>query len=135
LRKALYGLRKSPKLWFNELASFLQNLGFEHCPDKPCLLTNNQTGIILFFYVNSLLAVTHAESLQSIEEFKLRVNSRYGIKDLREAISFLNISILRKIKDKKLWISQHGYIESICTTFGIDDSGGTATTPLSSYPP
>jgi hypothetical protein len=30
LLKALYGLRKSPKLWFDELLSFLKSLGFGH---------------------------------------------------------------------------------------------------------
>src|SRR5438046_35623 len=34
LLKALYGLRKSLILWFNELVSFLQNLGFGYCPDE-----------------------------------------------------------------------------------------------------
>jgi hypothetical protein len=43
LLKALYGLRKSPKLWFNELASFLKDLGFQHCLDEPCILINNET--------------------------------------------------------------------------------------------
>ena len=41
LRKALYGLRKSPKLWFNELVSFLKGLGFYYCLDEPCILINN----------------------------------------------------------------------------------------------
>lgn len=136
LRKALYGLRKSPKLWFNELVSFLKGLGFDHCPDEPCILINKQTGLILFLYVDDLLVIAQPECINSIKDFKLKLNSRYGIKDLGEAISFLNITILRNTRDKKLWISQHGYIEKICTKFGIDDSGRTATTPLlSSYRP
>jgi hypothetical protein len=136
LRKALYGLRKSPKLWFNELVSYLKGLGFNYCPDEPCILINNQTGLILFLYVDDILVIAQPECIHLIQNFKLRLNSRYGIKDLSEAISFLNISILRNTRDKKLWISQHGYIEKICTKFGIDDTGRTATTPLlSSYRP
>jgi hypothetical protein len=58
------------------------------------------------------------------------------MRPLSEAVSVLNISILRNTRDKKLWISQHGYIEKICTKFGIEDTGRTATTPLlSSYRP
>jgi hypothetical protein len=48
LLKALYGLRKSPELWFDELVSFLNGLGFHHCPDGPCILINKDTGLSLF---------------------------------------------------------------------------------------
>nr|QCF41193.1 CcxB [Bipolaris sorokiniana] len=136
LRKALYGLRRSPKLWFNELASFLKDQGFNHCPDEPCILINDETGLILFIYVDDMLIIAQPESISLVKELKLRLNSRYGIKDLGEVTSFLNISIFRNTRDKKLWISQHGYIEKICTKFGIDGHGRMATTPLlSSYRP
>lgn len=83
-----------------------------------------------------MLVIAQPECIYSIKDFKLKLNSRYRIKDLSEANSFLNITILRNTRDKKLWISQHGYIEKICTKFGIDDSRRTATTPLlSSYRP
>jgi len=91
---------------------------------------------MLFLYVDDLLIIAQPEYLQQVNNFKAAVHSKYEIKDLGEAISFLNISILRNTRDKKLWISQHGYIEKICTKFGIDDTGRTATTPLlSSYRP
>lgn len=136
LLKALYGLRKSPKLWFDELVSFLRGLGFNHCPDEPCILINNETGLILFLYVDDLLVIARQECINQINQFKAAVNNKYGIKDLSEAISFLNIRILRDIKAKKLWICQDGYIDKICAKFGIDESLRTATTPLiSSYRP
>ncbi|KID78688.1 Reverse transcriptase, RNA-dependent DNA polymerase [Metarhizium guizhouense ARSEF 977] len=120
LRRALYGLRKSPKLWFNELVTFLQGLGFEYCPDEPCILVNNETHLILFLYVDDLLIISHQEYLHQVNEFKTAVHRKYGIKDLGEAISFLNIRILRDIKAKKLWISQDGYIDKLKVKFGID---------------
>ncbi|KAE8852990.1 hypothetical protein PTNB73_10517 [Pyrenophora teres f. teres] len=76
LRKALYGLRKSPKLWFNELVSFLKGLGFNHCPDEPCILINNQTGLILFLYVDDMLVIAQPECIHFIKDFKLKLNSR-----------------------------------------------------------
>jgi hypothetical protein len=135
LLKALYGLRKSPKLWFNELVSFLKDLGFEYCPDEPCILINNETQLILFLYVDDLLIIAQPEYLQQVNEFKAAVHSKYGIKDLGEAISFLNIRILRDIKAKKLWICQDGYIDKLCVKFGIDQSMRTATPLTSSYRP
>jgi hypothetical protein len=130
LIKALYGLRKSPKLWFDELVSFLQNLGFSHCPDEPCILINNETGLILFLYVDDLLIIARKGCIHQINQFKAAVNDKYGIKDLGEAISFLNIRILRDTKAKKLWICQDSYVDRICIKYGIDGSMRAATTPL-----
>ena len=136
LLKALYGLRKSPRLWFDELVSFLNGLGFYHCPDEPCVLINKNTGIILFLYVDDLLVLAQRDCMNHIAQFKAKVNDKYGIKDLGEAISFLNIRILRDRKAKKLWICQDGYIDKICSKFGIDETLRTAVTPLAtSYRP
>ncbi|KAF6524751.1 hypothetical protein HZS61_010546 [Fusarium oxysporum f. sp. conglutinans] len=135
LLKALYGLRKSPKLWFNELASFLKDLGFQHCPDEPCILINNETQLILFLYVDDLLIIAQPEYLQRVNNFKAAVHSKYEIKDLGEAISFLNIRILRDVNAKKLWICQDGYINKLGVKFGIDQSMRTATPLTSSYHP
>jgi hypothetical protein len=136
LLKALYGLRKSPRLWFDELVSFLMGLGFHHCPDEPCILINNDTGLILFLYVDDLLVIARRDCMNHIAQFKTAVNDKYGIKDLGEAISFLNIRILRDRKAKKLWICQDGYIEKICSKFGIDETLRSAVTPLAtSYRP
>ena len=135
LLKALYGLRKSPVLWFKELVSFLQSLGFEYCPDEPCILINKETHLILFLYVDDLLVIAQPECLQQINEFKTAVHNKYGIKDLGEATSFLNIRILRDIKAKKLWICQDGYVDKLCVKFGIDQSMRTATPLISSYRP
>jgi len=134
LLKALYGLRRSPKLWFDELVSHLNGLGFNHCPDEPCILINKETEVILFLYVDDLLVIVRQECTSQLQQFKTAVNSKYGIKDLGEVTSFLNIRILRDTKAKRLWICQDGYIDKICAKFGIDGSMRTALTPLiSSY--
>lgn len=130
LLKALYGLRKSPKLWFDELVSFLNGLGFHHCPDEPCILINKNTRLVLFLYVDDLLVIARQDCIRHIEQFKTTLNSKYGIKDLGEAKSFLNIRIHRDLKAKKLWICQDGYIDKLCRKFGMDKSSRTVTTPL-----
>jgi hypothetical protein len=133
LLKALYGLRKSPKLWFNELVSFLRSLGFEYCPDEPCILINQDTHLILFLYVDDLLVIAQPEYLQQVKDFKAAMHSKYGIQDLGEAKTFLNIRILRDIKAKKLWICQDGYIDKLCVKFGIDKSQRVTSPLISSY--
>ena len=136
LLKALYGLRRAPKLWYKELKSFLQRLGFQPCPEEPCILINKETKLVLFLYVDDMLIIAPPNKDKQVQQFKQDVQNKYDIKDLGEASSFLNIRIRRDVKAKKLWISQDGYIDKICVKFGIDESKPTVTTPLpSSYHP
>lgn len=121
-------------MWFDELGSFLKELGFVHYLDETCILINHVTGLVLFLYVDDLLVIARKECIDQITQFKTALNGKYGIKDLGEAMSFLNIRILRDTKAKKLWICQDGYIDKICTKFGIDEKIRKVATPLlSSY--
>ena len=53
LRKALYGLRRSPLLWQQELTGTLRSLGFMEIPQEPCVMING--GVIAFFYVDDIV--------------------------------------------------------------------------------
>jgi hypothetical protein len=84
----------------------------------------------LFLYVDDLLVIARQDCIHHIEQFKTTLNNKYGIKDLGEAMSFLNIRILRDLKAKKLWTCQDGYINKLCSKFGIDESSRTVAIPL-----
>jgi hypothetical protein len=43
LRKALYGLRRSPRLWYKELSRFLATIGFEAIEADQCVFINNNS--------------------------------------------------------------------------------------------
>ena len=136
LLRALYGLRRSPRLWYQELVTYLKGLGFEPCPEEPCILINTETKVIVFIYVDDVLIMAKPEHLQRIEAFKATVRQKYEITDMGEAISFLNIRILRDLKAKKLWICQDGYIDKLAARFGVDATAMKVATPLaSSYHP
>ena len=53
LRKALYGLRRSPLLWQKNLTSSLNELGFKEVPQEPCVMLKG--GIVVFFYVDDIV--------------------------------------------------------------------------------
>jgi len=59
LRKAMYGLRKSPKLWFLEMSAALQSIGLKVVPNKPCLYVHPTKPIFIFFYVDDILIIGH----------------------------------------------------------------------------
>lgn len=119
LNKALYGLKISPKLWFDELSKFLISLGYESCSDEPCLVINHQNGIMIFFYVDDFLLIGPPSKLQEIKQLKLSLHNRYGIKDLGPTSTFLNISIQRDESQHTLWFSQKAYINKLINDFQL----------------
>jgi hypothetical protein len=46
LRKALYGLRRSPLLWQRELTKTFTELCFKEVPQEPCVMLK---GCVIFF--------------------------------------------------------------------------------------
>ena len=60
LKKALYGLRQSPKLWYDHLTSTLKQLGLSLVPDASCLMTNEW--LTALYYVDDILFIYHARN-------------------------------------------------------------------------
>jgi hypothetical protein len=57
LVRALYGLPRSPFLWWKDFSSTLQKIGLHQVSESPCLYTNDK--IIVFFYVDDIAALCH----------------------------------------------------------------------------
>ena len=55
LKKSLYGLKQSARSWYNTMASWLENKGFQISEADPCLFTNN--GTILFVWVDEIIVI------------------------------------------------------------------------------
>jgi hypothetical protein len=107
LLQALYGLRRSPILWLKEFSKTLQELGLEGVPGETCLFTNDR--LIIFFYVDDIVALCCIEHLPSLIEFEKILEARYEIHSLRELNWFLGVRIIRDRQARKV-----GYAR-ICT--------------------
>jgi hypothetical protein len=66
-------------------------------PDEPCLPLNHTTGLIIFFYVDDFLLFAPPHQLDELIKLKQLLNTKYSIKDLGPANSFLNIQLRRDI--------------------------------------
>ncbi len=53
LRKALYGLRRSPLLWQQDLSQTARSLGLIPIPEDECIFTGK--GVTLFFYMDDII--------------------------------------------------------------------------------
>jgi hypothetical protein len=57
LKKALYGLRTSPRQWNKRINKVILSLGFKRCDLDPCLYYANRNGQIMLIcvYVDDIL--------------------------------------------------------------------------------
>ena len=105
LRKALYGLRKSPKLWFIEISATLRRLGLIPVPDELCLFVHPTKPILIFFYVNDILFMATKPHLTDLEELATNLANTYEIRRMKEFNQFLNIRIIRDRLNRRLYLS------------------------------
>lgn len=119
LRKALYGLRRSPLLWYRELIAFFEGLGFKRCFEDSCVVTNGR--IIIFFYVDDLVILYPKWAEEEYHEIHQSITSNYHVKDLGELAWFLGIQIIRDRENRKLWLSQESYVRSLLTKYHCVD--------------
>ena len=127
LLRALYGLRRSLILWLKEFSKTLRELGLEEVSGEPCLFTNDW--LIIFFYVDDIVALCRTEHLPHLIEFEKRLEARYEIRSLGELNWFLGVRIVWDQQAKKVWLCQDSYIDKIATKFHLEHHR-LAHTPL-----
>ena len=90
LNKSLYGLRQSPKNWFDHLKTQLENVGFEQAIDvDPCLFISDR--VICLVYVDDTLYFV--PDMKDIDDVLRKLNEvkqmQFEIKD--EVAGFLGV--------------------------------------------
>ena len=80
LKKALYGLKQFLRVWYNTLAAFLKDLGFEAIAVNY-LVFDNSTTIIAIYIDDILLAGPDKKEIQRIKD---KLYKRFEITDLGE---------------------------------------------------
>ena len=91
--QALYGLKTSPILWYKDFTNTLEDLGLNPVPETNCLFVNDW--LILIFYVDDILAVYAPKYEDRMDEFELKLMSKYKVQALGEVEHFLGIRIVR----------------------------------------
>jgi transposase InsO family protein len=121
LKKSLYGLHQSPRLWHKELSAFLQQHGFEACVEADCCVLYNKTsGVVLVVYVDDILATGTADGAQLRAVFEL-IASRFEMKDLGFPSKFLGINF-KRAADGGITLVQDAYINTLLERFSMADA-------------
>jgi len=105
LRKARYGLKQVPRLWYEDIDGYLQSIGFRQLAEDPNRYI--QQGVLLVLYVDDLL-IAHNGAEGRAHRIKQLLQKKYKMCDLGAAKRFLGIRIERT-KDGGFGICQRGF--------------------------
>ena len=122
LRKALYGLRESPRAWYKCLDEYLTKIKFKRSNVDYCLYTQGQAldQVYLLIYVDDLLICS--KSKKKIKNLKRVLSEKFKMKDLGEVKEYLGINIEYDYRNCDMKLSQTKYIESLTNKYQLQDS-------------
>ena len=111
LRKALYGLRSSPRNWNKHIDKYIKSLNFKPCVLDTCLYYrwHEWKLTLMLLYVDDIIIAS--QDFEYLKEIKAQFCSRYEMTDLGECKKYLNVRITRT--KESLTMDQTEYAESI----------------------
>ncbi|WZZ70878.1 hypothetical protein YC2023_082248 [Brassica napus] len=127
LKKAIYGLKQSPRAWYNKLSTTLNGRGFRKSELDHTLFTlTTPSGMVaLLVYVDDIIITgSDKEGIKATKEF---LKSMFEIKDLGEMKYFLGIEICKS--KEGLFMSQRKYTLDLLKDAGAY-GGKTARMPM-----
>jgi reverse transcriptase-like protein/Pol polyprotein/gag-pre-integrase-like protein len=119
LLKPLYGLRRSPLMWYKDLSESLKGMGLVCLMEDMCIFSNEY--IVVLFFVDDIIPIYHSDNHYKYEEFKVTFQSKYETRDMGDLKWFLGIRVIRDLENRKLWLCQDSYVEKITHRFHLED--------------
>nr|GEW40840.1 putative ribonuclease H-like domain-containing protein [Tanacetum cinerariifolium]GEW90106.1 putative ribonuclease H-like domain-containing protein [Tanacetum cinerariifolium] len=130
--KALYGLHQAPRAWYETLANYLLENGFQRGKIDQTLFIKKHKGYILVvqIYVDDIIfGATNKDLCKSFEKL---LKDKFQMSSMGELTFFLGLQI--KQKKDGIFISQDKYVAEILKKFGLTE-GKSASTPIDTEMP
>lgn len=127
LKKSLYGLKQSGRVWNSKLNDVLKKLGFYPCISDPCIFTKRQNEVynIIVVYVDDL--IIGSTSLPELNKIKNLIASEFEVVDGGELSHFLGMEFNREGDLGAINVSQRRYILDILEQYGMQDCKDVST--------
>ena len=124
LKKTLYGLRRSPRHWYQTFSGVLQDLGLRKCPHEPCLFVGKApTGGTIYFgtYVDDCAYFGTDDETEAW--FEKALGDKLKIDFMGPLSYYLGVHyVWGRTSDGRLTVhlSQPGQIYKLLDTHGMD---------------
>uniref|UniRef100_A0A0A1WFC7 Retrovirus-related Pol polyprotein from transposon TNT 1-94 n=1 Tax=Zeugodacus cucurbitae TaxID=28588 RepID=A0A0A1WFC7_ZEUCU len=120
LKKSLYGLKQSGRVWNSRLDEVLKEMGFSACNSEPCLYTKNQGRKlnIIAVYVDDLMIA--CSDLGELMQIKQQISSIFQIVDKGPINKFLGMEIERVGSVGAISICQKQQLQQLLHKYDMD---------------
>jgi len=118
LKKSLYGLKQSPRAWFDRFTKTVAQYGYSQCQADLTLFvkTSPEKEIaILIVYVDDIILTRDYE--EELVRLKKLLAKEFEIKDLRYLKYFLGMEVARSRKG--IYVSQRKYVLDLLKETGM----------------
>nr|GEU36918.1 ribonuclease H-like domain-containing protein [Tanacetum cinerariifolium] len=130
--KSLYGLHQAPRAWYETLANYLLENGFQRGKiDQNLFIKKKKYDILLVqVYVDDIIfGSTNKELCKAVEKL---MKDKFQMSLMGELTFFLGLQVRKN--DDGIFISQDKYVAKILRKFGLTD-GKSASTPIDTKKP
>jgi len=118
LKKSLYGLKQSPRAWFERFGSVVKGHDFTQSQaDHTMFFKHSREGkiVILIVYVDDIIMTR--DDIGEISDLKRRLEVEFDIKDLGKLKYFLGMEFARS--KEGIFLNQRKYILDLLTETGM----------------
>ena len=119
LQKGLYGLKQSARVWNQRISKALKQSGLLVTNSDHSVWVHRDRDLILALYVDDIVLV--ARDIQAIQWIKGTLSKSFNMKDLGPISTVLGIQVQRDRAQRKLWINQSHYVDSILREFQYEE--------------
>ena len=132
LKKSLYGLKQSPRLWNKRFHQFMKKQNFLRSEHDSCVYVKRvESGwVYLLLYVDDMLLA--AKGMAEIVKLKAVLSSEFEMKDMGAASRILGIDIKRDRERGVLYLSQASYLSKVVRRFNMHEAK-TVNTPIGGH--
>lgn len=113
LKKSLYGLKQSPRTWYQKIETYIQGLGFTRnkLDHRVYFKLVDCRIIYLVLCVDDMLLIENDKKI--IQDVNTQLSSKFEKKELGAANFILGKEIKREWAKRKLWLNKRKYVETI----------------------
>ncbi|RVW18846.1 Retrovirus-related Pol polyprotein from transposon RE1 [Vitis vinifera] len=118
IKKSLYGLKKSPRAWFERFTQFVKNQGYVQAQsDHTMFIKHSNDGkiAILIVYVDDIILI--GDHVTEMDRLKKSLALEFEIKDLGSLRYFLGMEVARS--KRGIVVSQRKYILDLLKETGM----------------
>jgi transposase InsO family protein len=130
VRKGLYGLKQSGRVWNKRITKELKRAGLRAISEDKSIWVDEKRNLILALYVDDI--ILFARETQEIQRIKEFLTERFHMKDLGPIHTVLGMRVRRNRAERTLWLDQTHYIKDTLKEFQHENCRPVST-PADGY--